>query len=212
MVFMSDSARSASLALEAKMPVGLHFNLTEAFTADHVSETARAAQNRTRRFLRASKYALLIYNPFLRHDFIRAFRSQYSEFERLYGRAPTHIDGHQHMHLSMNVLFQHLLPLGAKVRRSFSFAASEKGFLNRSYRTLVDRKLAKRHVLTDWFFALKINLDILNRILGISRASDVELMVHPERNQECEFLLSKDFSDSIADVKLGAYSDLPLFL
>ena len=45
-------------------------------------------------------------------------------------------------------------PAGMRLRRNFSFWPGEKGFLNRAYRGLVDRWLARRYRLADYFFDL----------------------------------------------------------
>src|SRR4051794_1033769 len=70
MVFMEDSERAAVLAKESGLDIGLHLNFTESFTGANVPLQLRREHERIRRFLLLSKYALLLYNPFLR----RAFR------------------------------------------------------------------------------------------------------------------------------------------
>src|SRR3954468_2789696 len=76
MVFMGDSERAAELARKAGIDVGLHFNLSEPFTVSDVPESARAEQARISRFLKFCKYSQVIYNPFLRRQFRRAYRVQ----------------------------------------------------------------------------------------------------------------------------------------
>lgn len=200
MVFMADSERVAKLAGAAGLDVGLHLNLSELFTGNGVPNELRKDHERICRFLRSSKYALLLYHPFLRKQFANVFEAQYAEFLRLYGAPPTHIDGHQHMHLATNVLFGGLIPAGVKVRRSFSFNAGEKGFVNRWYRSRVDRMLQKRHVLTDYFFALSqhLGIDRLRRILQLASHAEVELMTHPQVRAEYEFLMSDEYGRAIA--------------
>ena len=58
------------------------------------------------------------------------------------------------MHLCANLLVSNLIPAGMKVRRNFSFLPGEKSWLNRAYRYLVDRWLARRYCLADYFFDL----------------------------------------------------------
>src|SRR5690349_22258273 len=69
MVFMEDSERAAALASASGLDVGLHINFTEAFTASYVPRSLRRDHKRLRRFLGANKYALVLYNPFLRNAF-----------------------------------------------------------------------------------------------------------------------------------------------
>lgn len=208
MVFMVDSERAAELARRTGIEVGLHLNLSEPFTAPDVPDKLRQNQQRICRFLKSSKYALLWYHPFLQKEFKSVFQAQYAEYTRLYGIEPTHIDGHQHMHLATNVLLGRLLPDGVNVRRSFSFRPGEKSLVNRWYRAAVDRWLKRRHVLTDYFFALSQNLRIeqLRRVVELARQAKVELMTHPQLASEYEFLMSDPYGQAIADIPLASYA------
>jgi chitin disaccharide deacetylase len=191
MVFMADSERAAALARDAGVPVGLHLNLSEAYSAQNVPRPTAECHDRVRRFLCASRYALLAYNPLLSDDFAAVVQSQLREFERLYGQAPCHLDGHQHMHLSTNVLLQKLLPQGLPVRRNFSFLGHQKSALNRWYRSRVDRALARRHRLTAHFFSLSQQLHAqgMTRVTALAGVDAVELMVHPAWPLEWDFLM-----------------------
>ena len=204
MVFMQDSERAAALARTSGLDVGLHVNFTESFTGPDVPPSLRRNHERIRRFLRANKYALVIYNPFLRKAFREVFAAQVNEFARLYGRTPLRFDGHQHMHLCSNMILDRILPMGAKVRRNFSFNAGEKNFVNRYYRALVDRRLTTRHRIADFFFALSQHLPIsrLQRVVELAKTYDVELMAHPQVTIEFEVLLSDEFAVAIAPVQL----------
>jgi predicted glycoside hydrolase/deacetylase ChbG (UPF0249 family) len=206
MVYMEDSKRAATLAKASQVDVGLHINFTERFTGPSVPWPLRRDHERIRRFLRLNKYALLIYNPFLRNAFRAVFEAQLEEFACLYGRPVSRFDGHQHMHLCSNMILDRTLPAGARVRRSFSFDAGEKGFLNRFYRAAIDRRLATRHHITDFFFALSQHLPIsrLQPVVELAKTSDVELMTHPEVNLEFETLLSAGFADAISQLRMNA--------
>lgn len=210
MVFMGDSERGARLVLDAGIDAGLHLNFSEAFTAPTVPEGLRQAQRQLARFLRAGRYALIFYHPFLRRQFWLVLKAQMDEFGRFFGRAPSRLDGHQHMHLASNILIDHLLPEGTKVRRSFSFAAGEKGSLNRTYRRLVDQSLARRHRITDYFFALSQNLttERLRRVVELARSSEVELMTHPESPREFARLMSEDYLRVIEAASLPTYNSV----
>ncbi|HEY3660497.1 MAG TPA: ChbG/HpnK family deacetylase [Candidatus Udaeobacter sp.] len=200
MVFMEDSERAAGLAIGSGLDVGLHINFTEAFTASYVPRSLRRSHDRLRRFLRSNKYALVIYNPFLRSAFRDVFVAQFEEFTRLYGRVPSRVDGHQHMHLCSNMVVDGLFPTGTRVRRNLSFTADEKSFLNRYYRRLVDRSLAKRYRVGDFLFALSQQRSIpqLGRVIALAKSFDVELVVHPQVNVEFETLLSDEFATTIS--------------
>jgi hypothetical protein len=207
MVFMRDSARAAALAARSDLAVGLHLNLSQTFTADDVPLEVRRAHGRVVGFLSTGKYALLVYNPFLRRDFRTVVEAQLREFDRLFGRPPSHVDGHQHQHLCSNVLLDGLVPAGQRVRRSFSFGRGEKSGLNRMYRGCVDRLLARRHRMTDFFFALE---DCLRegrtpRVLSLAETTTVELMTHPVKASEFRYLMSDEFCATLRSLRLGSY-------
>jgi predicted glycoside hydrolase/deacetylase ChbG (UPF0249 family) len=208
MVFMTDSVRAADAVKDCGIGVGLHLNLSERFTGPDVNDRLRQMHDRLVRFLTASKYAALVYNPLLRREFSAVIQAQIDEFVRLYGRAPVHIDGHHHHHLCANVLVDKLLPSLNPVRRSFSFWPGEKDVLNRLYRKGVDRALARNHRLADYFFSLELCLQHgrLPRVFALAKHSVVELMTHPAKTQEHEYLMSDVFRRQIAELSVGTYA------
>jgi predicted glycoside hydrolase/deacetylase ChbG (UPF0249 family) len=208
MVFMEDSERAAAAANECGLTVGLHLNLSERLTASGVSDRVRQSHERVARFLTSSKYALLVYNPLLRGQFASVVRAQLQEFVRLYGRQPSHIDGHQHQHLCSNVLLDGLLPPGFRVRRSFSFWKGEKSVVNRGYRQLVDRALARNHLVADYFFSLRqcLDHDRMSRVFRLAETATVELMTHPVDRVEYEYLMGDDWAASVRQLGVGTYS------
>jgi predicted glycoside hydrolase/deacetylase ChbG (UPF0249 family) len=208
MVFMADSARAAALAKENHMNVGLHLNLVQPITSPELPRRIAAAQLQISRFLRCWKYAVALYNPFLRKQFRLVYRAQAEEFERLYGKPPSHVDGHQHMHLCANVLLGHVIPKGHRVRRNFSFGPGENGWLNRSYRRLTDSWLRRRYESTDYFFSLAACLRAknLDHVTGMARTADVELMAHPVNGEEYDWLMSDDHAQVLRNVQTGSYA------
>ena len=127
---------------------------------------------------------------------------------RLFEKSPSHIDGHHHMHLCSNLLLSKLIPIGMKVRRNFSFSPGEKSRLNRMYRWLVDRWLACRYRLTDYFFDLTqcIEGKKLDRVAALAKSSNVELMTHPIVNEEQEYLMSDGFGVMLERLNIGGYA------
>src|SRR5262245_44341868 len=97
MVFMKDSQRAASLALEYGLDAVLHLNFTTKFNQNITSSKLLECQQRITAFLQKNRYDFLIYNPVLKRDFHYVFSAQYEEYIRLYHKKPTHIDGHHHM-------------------------------------------------------------------------------------------------------------------
>jgi predicted glycoside hydrolase/deacetylase ChbG (UPF0249 family) len=207
MVFMADSERSAELARDLGIELGLHLNLTEPFSGEGASARLRERHERLARFLRLHRLAGQIYNPARSADFEYVFKAQLEEFMRLYGKPPSHFDGHQHQHLCMNMLVDEVIPRGSRVRRSFFFWPGEKSLMNRTYRSLVDRWLMRRYKLADYFFALSQSMGG-NRIEGIvdlARSSTVEIMTHPASPTEYAYLMGDQYVRRLHGVRQGTY-------
>jgi predicted glycoside hydrolase/deacetylase ChbG (UPF0249 family) len=207
MVFMEDSGRAADLAKAEGIDVGLHLNLSQSFTGEVSSEQLSEYHGRIVCFLTLNKYSLLIYNPALGKHFRYVYHSQLEEFLRLYGRPPSHINGHRHKHLCTNMLLEKIIPEGEKVRRNFSFWPGEKGLLNRAYRRLVDLWLVRRYRLTDFFFALQQCLqdDRLVRVTELAKVGTVELMTHPANPKEYAYLMSDDHLAMLCKLEHGTH-------
>jgi chitin disaccharide deacetylase len=208
MVFMSDSERAASLAKENGVDTGLHLNFSETFTGKNNSVRLSDYHSCIVRYLGRNKYSQLFYNPFLRKAFSYSYQAQAEEFARLFGKPPSHIDGHHHMHLCANLLLSKLIPIGMKIRRNFSFWPGEKSPLNRAYRALVDRWLARRYRLTDYFFDLTqcIEDNKLGRATSLAKSSNVELMTHPVVETEADYLMSVEFHVLLQRLNVGGYA------
>jgi chitin disaccharide deacetylase len=200
MVFMQDSERAAEDAVGLGIDTGLHLNLSQRFTGARVTDGLRRSHDRIVSFLGSSKYALLVYNPFLRRQFQDVVEAQVEEFARLYGKPPSHIDGHQHLHLCANLLKDKFIPVGSRVRRNFSFWPGDKSALNRYYRRRVDSILARDYLLVDYFFSLEDSLKKgrLERVFSLAETSTVELMTHPVHSSEFQYLMSDTHMDRVS--------------
>lgn len=210
MVFMEDSARAAELARGSDLDIGLHLNLSQPFTGEVKDRLLREYHARVVRFITSSKFARCTYNPALRRQFRYIYQAQFEEFVRLYGRHPSHIDGHHHTHLCTNMLLDGIIPPSEKVRRSFSFWPGEKSRINRIYRKLIDRSLARKYRITDFFFSLHQCLqgDRVKRVFDLSKASTVELMTHPAAHTEYAYLMSDGYAGMLEKLSLGTYAAL----
>ena len=155
-----------------------------------------------------NKYAQLMYNPFLRREFAYSYKAQAAEFVRLFGRSPSHIDGHHHMHLCANMLLSNVIPAGVKMRRNLSFWPGEKSLLNRTYRALVDRWLARKYELPDYFFDLTqcMREKKLGRVAALAKTTNVELMTHPIVSMESEYLMGRGFEVMLKPLEVGGYT------
>ena len=206
MVFMEDSVRAAAIARERGVDAGLHLNFTAGFSAPGTPARVIEHQQRLSRYLRKHRFAPVIFHPGLTSSFEYVVAAQRDEFARLYGAEPARLDGHHHMHLCSNVLLGGFLPPGTLVRRSFSFQRGERSVLNRFYRRLVDRKLARRHRVTDFFFSLAPlrPAQRLQKMFGLARQSAVEVETHPVNPDEHEFLTSGEIFRWTADLKIAS--------
>jgi predicted glycoside hydrolase/deacetylase ChbG (UPF0249 family) len=212
MVFMDDSGRAAKLAKDSAIDVGLHLNLTEPFTGGSPDKLLNEYHNRIARFLTFNKYSSLIYNPNLRKQFQYVYKAQVDEFIRLYERPPSHINGHHHQHLCANILLDRIISRGQKVRRNFSFRWRDKNPINFVYRRLLDRLLARRYYLTDFFFSLSWCLETgqTMRVAHLAKASTVELATHPRIATEYAYLMSDDYLAMLHQLEEGTYTVLNL--
>lgn len=213
MVFMEDSERAANIAREQGVDIGLHLNLSSPFSSCTVPVRLAGHHQKIREYLCSNRISRLLYNPGLVDSFEYAVNRQIEEFDRLYGRMPNRIDGHHHMHLSANVLFQRLLPRGTIVRRHFSYEPGEKILRNSAFRLFSSAMLARRYRVTDFFFSLPplAPRGRLQRILKLARTFVVELETHPINPEEYRFLTEGGFIGSANECRPAAnFSDASL--
>ena len=205
MVFMDDSERAANLAQEHGIDAGLHLNLTTAFSSSSTPARVRERQERVARYLSWDHFGYVVFHPGLMNSFEYVVSTQLEEFGRLYGRLPERIDGHHHAHLCANVLYGKLLPERTIVRRNFSFRRGEKGLANRLYRRWVDQRLARRHRLVDYFFALEPleSQERLRHIFSYARQFRVEVETHPLNQKEYAFLRSGAIFEVSGDIPIA---------
>jgi chitin disaccharide deacetylase len=208
MVFMADSERAARLANTNGLEVGLHLNFSEPFTDGRCPGRLRDCHNRIVKFLKRHKYAQILYNPLLRKEFAYSYQAQSEEFLRLFEKAPSHIDGHHHMHLCANLLLSDMIPAGIRMRRSFSFWPGEKSWVNRVYRVLIDRWLQRRYRLPDYFFDLTqtIREKKMTRVVELAGSSKVELMTHPIIRTESDYLMGDHFRTVLDRLNTASYA------
>lgn len=210
MVFMDDSLRAAELSREYNIDTGLHLNFTQEFTQRIYNPVLSDYHARIVGYLTRKKYNFLIYNPALRKQFEYVFQVQREEFERIFGMSPSHIDGHHHMHMCANMIVETIIPNGQKVRRNFSFDQGEKSLLNRMYRAIIDKWLARRYPMTDYLFSLsdRIKNGRLENALDLAKTSIVELETHPEFAEEFKWLTGNACLQAFSGLERGTYAQL----
>lgn len=210
MVFMDDSTRAASLAIETNLEVGLHLNFSQTFTFDGLSPKLCTHHEKVKAYLNKKKLFQAIYNPFLNKSFYYLFQAQKDEFQRIYSRSPSFYNGHHHMHLCANVLISQLIPKGSRLRTTFTFKLGEKKFLNILCRQLLKSYISRNFISTNCFFSIDPVQDHerLIKIIDCAAQKDVEIEVHPENSEQFWFLLSDQYKNLIKAVKIGNFNQL----
>jgi len=201
MVFMADSQRAAGGSLAAGLPVGLHLNLTEPFDGVGCSAAARETQARLARVFDAGLQRLRwTYDPRLARDVYDAVDAQLSEFRRLYGQRPTHVDGHRHVHACLNLLWSRALIRDLPVRRVIFDDQHAQG------PRLVGARA--RQAFADRRFRCTDHLIRLSAALESPLASGSwEVMTHPGDPSDLRALRSDAWSDVLSRYTPASYAD-----
>jgi chitin disaccharide deacetylase len=211
MVWMQDSRRAADLAARWRIPVGLHLNFTEPYSDSGVP---RAARDRHAQLIAHFKgRARWLYSPRLQAAVEEVIQEQLRVFESTYGQPPTHIDGHQHVQFTPNVLLAGTLPCEMKLRRTHTFARGEKWGANRLVRQALHLALARRHPTTRYMFPLpsihpRLGGSKLEEKLALSFNNTVEIMCHPEIDGERAVLLDADWVRRLSALPVGSFESL----
>ena len=213
LVGMSDSARAATLAREANLPIRLHLNLTEPFSDPSVPADVRDRQARLAGHFARSPSAYWICSPFRQPMIEACIRDQMRMFEQLYGEMPREIDGHQHVHTCLNVLLARSLGNVEAMRATFNLPPDDRGLAKRGVQRLINGMVRLRFESTQRFTFLRKGTSCrsaqdLARIIARARTESVELMTHPGIEDERKLLLSDEWSEAIAGVPLGTLGDL----
>jgi predicted glycoside hydrolase/deacetylase ChbG (UPF0249 family) len=210
MVFMEDAERGAELARQQGIDAGVHLNFTTPFSSANCPAQLVEHQRKLTAYLRRNRFAQTVFHPGLASSFEYVMSAQIDEFRRLY-HEPARFDGHHHMHLCANVVWGNLLPAGTIARRNFSFQPGEKSVVNRLYRRMLDRKLARRHRLTNYLYNLAPlePSSRLQRVFSLARHAAVELETHPAHPAEYQFLTQGELSRQLGDCPIAPFFALP---
>lgn len=213
MVHMEDSERAAALGREAALPTGLHINLTDPYTAASVPDDVRERHQRLCRHFSRNGFRLRnwTYDPRLRHGMAAVIGDQLQAFSDLYGTAPTHVDGHKHVHSCPDVALAAPLA-GVKMRNGLRTAPSTRTAMG-SVRA-VRRALTYRHKLTTRYFFDIAELfrdgteaSITARV-ALAHETSVEIMAHPGFAHEWEALTSPLWGELLDRSPRGGYDGL----
>jgi predicted glycoside hydrolase/deacetylase ChbG (UPF0249 family) len=211
MVHMADSARAAELAREHGLPVGLHLNLTTPYTdpgvprgiAQRQAALVALFRDRRRRWLPAPRHQAAI---------AACIGEQLTEFTRLYGRGPTHVDGHEHIQCSPTVFLSRAVADVPAMRLAHTFVDRRRPWGKRQVRRVVNAAIRMRFRTTGRFWSLRDLHPALGG-RGLESALDgtsepVELMVHPAWADERAVLLSAAWAELLAGRRLGSYESV----
>jgi chitin disaccharide deacetylase len=206
MVYMRDSDRAAQVARELGLPVGLHLNLSEPFDDPGApAELRRRHLKVVRRFggpsfiFRSRRWT---FDPRLSEPAERCIADQLDRFHELYGRAPTHVDGHLHVHVCPNVALARTIPAGMRMRNVTGALATAR-----------QRVLLRNRVTTSHFLNITdLHPDFVEggvgRLLGLARETSVEVMAHPGFGHEYAQLMADEWAAWTEGLPLGSYGDL----
>jgi chitin disaccharide deacetylase len=214
MVWMSDSERAGRLARDNALPLGLHLNLIEPYTAVDVPAAVADTQRRVVGRIHAAGRRAFVYHPAWAADFRRCIADQLSAFHAVYGRAPTHVDGHQHQHLLPNALFCGALAPVGRCRRPVNRPGTESRPYKHAVRDIQAAMVRLRFATTRWCLSIRALEPALGGAgieAGVARAAadTVEIMVHPGWADEQAILLGDRWPTIISGQRLGSFADVP---
>lgn len=212
MMFMEDSQRAAALARSHGMPVGLHLNLTMTYTDPQPAPLAREHQARLAELFATASRPHRSLHPTALHLVRDCVEDQLQQFHRLYGGPPTHIDGHNHAHLSASVMLSRALARGMRLRRAQNWPPAA-GLRARAGRRFRAAALAGFRT-TAWFTSIRsvhprFGGHGLSDLLELSRSESVEIMTHPGWDDELHVLLAPEWARSLQLYPLGSYEQVP---
>jgi chitin disaccharide deacetylase len=213
MMWMTDSRRAATLTRDSALPVGLHLNLTEAYTALDVPADVAATQRRVAARIAAAGTLAYLYRPDWADDFRRCIADQLWEFVELYGRPPTHVDGHRHMHLLPNAMFAGPLGSVLRCRRPVNRTRAESVAVKHATRRVLFELVRRRFVTTRWCVSIRALDPALGGDgvrAGLARASgaSVEVIVHPGWEDESDVVHDSAWRGALAEHRIGSFADL----
>lgn len=213
MMFMQGSDEAAALAAQRPdLGVGLHLNLVEEYSDPGVPVAVRDRQRRMIEHSRLLRLRRWVYDPWARHEVNRIVADQYERFAELYGRLPTHLDGHHQCHLAANVLFSPAVPPGTKIRNALSDAHNPNP-VTETLRRARDRLISRRSPTTEYFFSIATVWPNLRGTppmdkLGLASTASVEVMAHPSFPHEYEPLQSDEWVGAVQGLPHGTFDDL----
>lgn len=212
MVYMADSQRAAEIAARRQRPIGLHLNLTQELDASSVPTPVRERQRQLRGHFAALRRRrwLLSADPRVHRLVSGAIEDQLEEFRRLYGREPTHVDSHHHVHVCPDVFLSSAMAPGLRVRQTLSPLPGARA--GNPARWLKHQILAWRFLTAARFWRARETSGVgsvpIATAVEHARREAVEIMVHPSFPDEREALRSDAWLECLRHAPLAAYPAL----
>jgi predicted glycoside hydrolase/deacetylase ChbG (UPF0249 family) len=212
MVRMADSRRAAELALEHDLPSGLHLNFTEPYDGADVPAAERERQLLACRTFGGGGLRLRswTYDPRISGLVEDAIRDQLERFRTLFGREPTHVDGHNHVQVCPNVSRAKALT-GFKLRNalwSWPSARTAMGIARALRRGLTARRFPTTRYFLDIAELHRPPQPDLRARLALADTTSVEVMAHPAFDHELQALRDPGWASALVGLPLGSYRDL----
>jgi predicted glycoside hydrolase/deacetylase ChbG (UPF0249 family) len=220
MVYMPDSIRAAEIAKRVGLPVGLHLNLSEPFARADMPAAVRARQRRLAKRCAGtgpdghpgiSRTRRWCFDPRVSAEVDRVIADQIERFTALYGRAPTHFDGHNHVDVCPNVFRSGSIPAGAFLRGSvgrFPVDRSPMGLARSARHACRPRRLRSTDYLLHIAELSLPDSGPADPRLRLADESSVEVMGHPDDPGELAALMSPAWERVLGEHRLGSFADL----
>ena len=213
MVWMQDSTRAGELAVSSTLDLGLHLNLIEPYNDPRVPAEVAAVQRRVIDRLRSGGPGAFVYHPAWAADFSRCIADQLAAFRAVYGREPTHVDGHQHWHLVPNALFSPALRPVGRARRPVNRPRTQSTATKHAARTAQAALVRLRFTTTRRCLSIRALAPALggtglDEALAAARTGTVEVMVHPGWGDEQAILLGPEWVETVQSCRRGSYAEL----
>lgn len=212
MVHMSDSGRAFELAAAAGIPLGLHINLTTAFTATDVPGSRRQRQRQAGEYF-AGRGRRYVFDPLARGLLDACVADQCSAFAESRGFPASHADGHQHVQVCPTVLSTRALGQIVSLRRAHGFLGRQPSRAKAMYRGAVNLLVRSRFRSVPFLSLRDLHpafggANRLAELRALAEAGVVEVMVHPAWEDEREVLLSTEWLEWLGGLKTGSSAEL----
>ena len=184
--------------------MGLHLNLTFGYNGPGVPVAIRERQARLVVYF-GSRVARNVYDPRMRRVIDAAINDQLVAFHDAFGRPPTHLDGHHHIHLCPTVALSAALSGFTRARVTASGPPAPRLGVRRAL-AAIDNAILRRRFLTPDRFIEFPAVGVVG--LGAARNAAVEVMTHPAYDAERRALLAPPWAERPAGFRVGSFADL----